>query len=169
MIIAKNKRYNQKEREKQMKKYNEFYRNWFNLYLSDSPGYRSPFPKYMIKDLKEIVFYKFELWLNSFSKQELNNITQKQIKKKFEELFKKIGLKLAKKEEDKISIQYPYIPRIGDEFHDPKSDPNHKKIGKIMDRFIIREKNKKIVRLILKNKNSKKNEHIDFEINTSQK
>lgn len=105
---------------------------WFN---NKDSHIRSPFPEYIRPDLKRIATQSFHNWINGLSSGSEKELNDEIIGEKFEEIIFEEGLKLVLTEDEKISINYPFLPKINDEIN---SDD---KLGKsvIIDRSVGKE------------------------------
>lgn len=114
----------------------EIVRQSFNFWFSDNGHIRSPFPAEIISTLKINSILQFQNWLNNLpsqvKKEEIDNV----IIEKFEEFLFESGLSLVQNEDQKISINYPFLPRIGDKINKEQEDDEHE----ILDRRIVHEK-----------------------------
>lgn len=90
----------------------------FKFWFNDNKHIRSPFPNYIHNDLKQKAtgqFYNWAKGLDPKAKDELNDET---VGEKFEEFIFESALGLIKTEDERITILYPFLPRLEDELKD---------------------------------------------------
>lgn len=83
---------------------------WF----ADNGHVRSPFPEYMREALANNAAEEMLNWtlqLKEVARKELNS---EMLSEKFEEMLFEEGLKLTQTDDERITIKYPFMPRLGD-------------------------------------------------------
>ncbi|MBL6663334.1 MAG: hypothetical protein ISP71_04435 [Flavobacteriales bacterium] len=105
---------------------------WFN---NEDLQIRSPFPEYIRPDLKRTATQAFYVWLNGLSEGAEKELNDEMIGEKFEEILFEEGLKLVHTEDEKISINYPFLPRLSDVIN--ANDESEKSV--IIDRSVVKE------------------------------
>lgn len=103
----------------------------FNFWYSDAEHIRSPFPDYIRTELRLLATDRFFDWAESLREEAKNDLNDEAVGEKFEEVIFETALGLVKTEDEKITILYPFLPRIGDELADAAGVKN-----KIVDREI---------------------------------
>ncbi|MBD3637544.1 MAG: hypothetical protein HUJ25_09340 [Crocinitomicaceae bacterium] len=106
----------------------------FEFWFSDNEHIRSPFPSYIHNDLKRIATEKFFAWakgLNPKAKDELND---EMVGEKFEEIIFESASHLVKTEDERITLLYPFLPRIGDPIQNEGEEES-----KVIDRKMVKE------------------------------
>jgi|WetSurMetagenome_2_1015567.scaffolds.fasta_scaffold559911_1 hypothetical protein len=105
--------------------------DWFQ----DSDTFRSPFPETMRDELSELTFRHFMEWTFQRLEQEAP-ISAEELGEKFSEIIRTIGLSLAKGEQERLSIYYPDLPRIGDPvtFHEANGEERQ---GVVTQRYLV--------------------------------
>lgn len=83
---------------------------WFN----NQVHIRSPFPEYMQKELATEAAASMLAWTRLLNDKARKELTSEMLAEKFEEFLFETGLRLAKTEDEKITIRYPFLPRTGD-------------------------------------------------------
>ena len=86
----------------------------FHFWFNDSNHIRSPFPNYIQNELKELAINKFSTWINNLKSEAEKEINDEIIGEKFEEIIFETAIPLVKTEDEKITILYPFLPRIQD-------------------------------------------------------
>lgn len=76
---------------------------------------RCPFPLEIQSSLIEMSCQKALAWFDKLSPEEHNKLKLDQVVEHLESLIFEEALKLVSHEDDKITIQYPFMPRIGDQ------------------------------------------------------
>lgn len=105
---------------------------WFN---NEDLQIRSPFPEYIRPDLKRVATQTFYVWLNGLSEGAEKELNDEMIGEKFEEILFEEGLKLVQTEDEKITINYPFLPRLNDTIN--ANDESEKSV--IIDRSVVKE------------------------------
>lgn len=83
-------------------------------WLTDNQHIRSPFPKEIHEQLAKNATGAMLLWasrLSDAAKKEHNDDT---LAERFEEILFESAMLLVKDEDEKITIRYPFMPRVGD-------------------------------------------------------
>lgn len=92
------------------------------FWFSDNERIRTPFPKEMQDELKKKAGTEFELWIDSFTEKDAAEVDDQELASVFEMLLFGEALKLVEEGNDDqvITINYPFLPRIGDTVNDEK-------------------------------------------------
>ena len=120
------------------------------FWFADKKHLRSPFPAYIQPELRRLAKKTFLDWLmqiKSRAEKEINDIIMVE---KFEELLFEQALRLVKTEDEKITINFPFLPRINDEVSTPKK----KEKSTVVDRSIVKEGDLVFLSLKMKNNNN---------------
>jgi hypothetical protein len=91
---------------------------WF----TDHEHVRSPFPEFMRKPLATESASKMLSWTNQLNDEAKKELSQEMLAEKFEELLFDTALGFAKTEDEKITIRYPFMPRVGDPINSVSED-----------------------------------------------
>lgn len=121
----------------------------FNFWFSDNNHLRSPFPAYMRDKLITQATDKFIDWTNQISDKAKKEINDEILAEKFEEIIFECALNLVLTEDEKLTIRYPFMPRIDDIINDHNEKSNHGK-SKVVDRFYHKKKDTAFLKLKLK-------------------
>ncbi|MDH5597585.1 MAG: hypothetical protein OEY34_00590 [Cyclobacteriaceae bacterium] len=105
-----------------------------NYWFYDHEFVRSPFPEYIREELSKKVDQKYMQWISEQKKEDLKDLTDEQLVEKFEEILFGIGIDLVKTEDEKLSILYPFMPRIGDAMED------HNKSHDVLQKYTVIER-----------------------------
>jgi len=106
----------------------------FAYWFKDHGHVRSPFPYYIQPLLKQNAtdaFFKWAVTLDPKAKDEVNDTI---VGEKFEEIIFQTATELVQTEDEKITLLYPFLPRIGDKI-DVKDSPE----SIVTDRQITKE------------------------------
>lgn len=109
----------------------------FDFWFKGKDHIRSPFPEYIRAELKKKSIRRFFEWtarLNVKASKEINDAV---IGEKFEEIIFETALGLVLTEDEKITINYPFLPRIGDEISN--NIENREENSLVVGRFIVKE------------------------------
>lgn len=133
----------------------------FNFWFTDNEHIRSPFPEYIRPILKEKavdLFFKWVSGLNPKAKDEMND---EMVAEKFEEIIFETASHLVKTDDEKITIQYPFLPRLDDEIS-ANENPDLK--SKIIDRALLKEGDDSFLKVKAEELASKKVWETKFEL-----
>lgn len=122
----------------------------FRFWFSNNNHIRSPFPNYIHTQLKVIATDKFYDWIAGLHPKTKDELNDEIVGEKFEELIFESALNLVKTEDEKTTILYPFLPRLGDKL---KNGINPDSV--IIDRMVIKEGDNNFLKIILENTKSK--------------
>lgn len=131
---------------------------WFN----DQGHIRSPFPKSIRKTLEEKTKVKFSNWTSKLSEGAKKEINDEIIAEKFEEILFETASELVSTEDEKLTILYPFMPRIGDTINPKDSSTNEE--SEIIARKHIRRNDESFLKVKLKSLSSGKEWETEFEL-----
>lgn len=106
----------------------------FEFWFTDNAYIRSPFPNYIRQELKNTSVDLFYQWANNLNEKAKEELNDEIIAEKFEEIIFEVASTLVMTEDEKLTILYPFMPRMGDQFKNEEE-----KEGKIIDRYIGKE------------------------------
>ena len=86
----------------------------FKFWFNDNQHIRSPFPSYIQTELKSVATAKFFEWANGLNPKAKEEFNDEMIGEKFEEIIFEVASTLVKTEDEKMTIMYPFLPRLGD-------------------------------------------------------
>lgn len=133
----------------------------FNFWFNDNKHIRSPFPTYIRKNLKEKAEAKFSDWTSKLSEQAKKEINDEIIAEKFEEILFETAAELVLTEDEKLTILYPFMPRIADIIN-PQENSNGE--SKIIDRAHLRRGDHSFLKVKLKAIESGNEWETEFEL-----
>lgn len=120
----------------------------FTFWFSDNEHIRSPFPEYIRPILKEKAVEDFFKWVSNLNPKAKEEVNDEMIAEKFEEIIFEAAMGLVHTEDEKITIQYPFLPRVDDEIRNNEEDVL---LSKIVDRALVKEGDTKFLKVKLEN------------------
>ena len=123
-----------KELESNTVESSELVEETFNFWLNDNGHIRSPFPTYIHSELRPLATTRFFEWAKSLNEEAKDELNDEAIGEKFEEIIFETATTLIKTEDERITILYPFLPRLGDNLKDDSDQEST-----IVDRSIIKE------------------------------
>ena len=115
----------------------------FNYWFSNHEHIRTPFPTEIHQELKIQTTSIFFDWIDGMKEQELNSMKDDEFAEMFETILFNEAMKLVEDDDKKLTIAYPFLPRLGDQV-------NHGQHGKgsvTARKEIISKDNKKLFEL----------------------
>ncbi|MBL7831848.1 MAG: hypothetical protein JNK41_12525 [Saprospiraceae bacterium] len=116
---------------------------------TDNEFFRSPFPNYVQESSGKEAISAFIDWTKSIPADEAKKMEQDVFIEKFEELLFNAASKLVKTEDEKLTLLYPFLPRLGDTMSKSHGD-NTSEDGQIIDRSIIKSGDESFLELKVK-------------------
>ena len=86
----------------------------FKFWFTDHQHIRSPFPRYIQSGLKEQTVKKFMLWISGLNEKSKSEINDVEVREKLEEIIFETAAGLVENDDEKLTVYYPFMPRIGD-------------------------------------------------------
>lgn len=120
----------------------------FTFWFSDNEHIRSPFPEYIRPILKENAVDAFFKWVSNLNPKAKEEVNDEMIAEKLEEIIFETAMGLVHTEDEKITIQYPFLPRVDDEIRNNEEDIQ---ISKIIDRTLTKEGDTQFLKVKLEN------------------
>ena len=133
----------------------------FNFWFNDHEHIRSPFPVYIREMLKEKTTNKFFDWTAKISERAKKEINDVIVAEKFEEILSETASEMVLTEDEKLTILYPFMPRIGDVIN-PKDSPDGE--SKVIDRTHRKRGDNAFLKVKLKTIDSEKEWETEFEL-----
>lgn len=131
-----------------------------NYWFSNHEHIRSPFPAEIRDSLKENSCYVFTEWLKGLPENDRINMPENEFAEMFETFLFNEALKLVDDEDRKLTIIYPFMPRVGDTV-------NHgiNGTGEVIGRReLVSAKNRKLFELTVLIRDSGKTWKTQFEL-----
>ncbi len=131
----------------------------FHFWFNDNNHLRSPFPNYIHNELRELAVIKFTKWIKNLKSEAEKEINDEIVGEKFEEIIFETAIPLVKTEDEKITIHYPFLPRI----NDPINNHNNES-SVIVDRMIAKNGDTKYLKVMLETLKDKRKWETKFEL-----
>lgn len=131
----------------------------FKFWFTDNQHIRSPFPGYVQNELKGIATDRFFNWANGLNPKAKDELNDEAVGEKFEECIFESALKLIKTEDERITILYPFLPRLGDNLSD-----DGKEASSVIDREIYKEGDMSFLKIKCKTDGSEDKWETSFEL-----
>ncbi len=106
----------------------------FDFWFNDREHIRSPFPTYIRPELRRKATDLFFNWSANLKEEAKDEMNEEMVAEKFEEIIFETATTLVKTQEERLTILYPFLPRIGDQLKNEKGDAGH-----ITDRWMKKE------------------------------
>jgi hypothetical protein len=90
----------------------------FDFWFNDREHIRSPFPEYIRPQLKILATEKFYNWASNLNEKAKDEINEDIVCERFEEIIFETALDLVLTEDEKITIKYPFLPRVDDSIYE---------------------------------------------------
>ena len=136
-----------------------------NFWFSDNNHIRCPFPESIKNELAFTVKEKFSSWLSKLSNDAEKEINDDVMAEKFEEMLFETALHLVKTEDERITIQYPFMIRVGDEVESvDKEKSDHTFRSKVTSRKLAKREDNIYLQVTLQNLNTNEIWETEFEI-----
>ncbi len=134
----------------------------FKFWFKDDNHIRSPFPSYIKHDLQEKSIAKFFEWASNLHPKAKDEVNDEIIAEKFEEIIFEIASQLVMTEDEKLTIEYPFLPRLGDVIFEDVE--NKKGESTVVDRSKINEDDNSFMKIKLQNINTQENWETKFSL-----
>lgn len=135
----------------------------FNFWYSGNNHIRSPFPFYIREKLREQATEKFIDWCSKISDKAKKDINDEILAEKFEEIIFECALKMVLTEDEKLTIRYPFLLRIGDTIN-AKDLAAGKATSKVIDRWYEKKGDNAFMKVKLENSVSGEKWETEFEL-----
>ncbi len=135
----------------------------FNFWFVDNQHVRSPFPQYIQKGLKLEAANKFLYWAGRISEQAKKEINDEILAEKFEEIIFETALGMALTEDERLTINYPFMPRVGDELQQ-NDQQGITTTSTITERIYFKKDDEAFIKIKLKNNVNGDEWETDFEL-----
>ncbi len=94
--------------------HSELVQEAIKFWFTDTAHIRSPFPVYIQAQLKEQCTPQFADWIAKLSEKAKDDINDEIMAEKFEEILFEAALPIVKTEDERITLLFPFLPRLGD-------------------------------------------------------
>ncbi|MBI2260003.1 MAG: hypothetical protein HYU67_14020 [Flavobacteriia bacterium] len=117
----------------------------FQFWFNGQEHIRSPFPAYIQSELKVLATEKFEQWLKNLNEEAKDEVVDEIIAEKFEEILFEQAHQLVLTEDERLTILYPFLPRLGDQLKDDQGVESE-----IVDRMLHNDKDERFLEIVCK-------------------
>lgn len=116
----------------------------FNFWFADRQHIRSPFPKYIHEILRRQATNRFFEWAKDLNNKAKEDLNEPLVAEKLEEIIFATAMDLVKTFDEKLTIRYPFLPRMGDEINRDGASA-----GIVVDRLTVRENDIEYMKLVV--------------------
>jgi hypothetical protein len=85
-----------------------------DYWLNDHEEVRSPFPQYIHEELPPVVIGKYVRWINSLADSIRETMKEEMLMERFEEMLFDEAYHMVQTDDEKITVRYPFMMRVGD-------------------------------------------------------
>ena len=135
----------------------------FGFWFSDKEHIRSPFPVYIREPLTTKALDNFFDWVNKISDDARKDINDEIIAEKFEEILFETALPMVMTEDERLTIRYPFMMRIGD-IVSVKEVPENEATSEVIDRSFLKKGDFAFMKVKLRNTVTGKEWEREFEL-----
>jgi hypothetical protein len=133
----------------------ELVRQALKFWFADNDHIRSPFPQYIQVETQRQSVKKFGEWLDHLTEKAKDDVNDEILAEKFEECLFEAALELVEEEDERITLLYPFLPRIGDPVSAQVEGPAYQP-SQVQARKLISEGDNKFLQLEMKENTSDK-------------
>ena len=138
----------------------DFFESSFQFWFNNNEHIRSPFPEKIQAELREKTFRIFMEWVKELSEEEKSKHEDEEIAEVFEMILFNQAIEMVEDEDQKITICYPFLPRLGDLVQDMVRGPS-----KVIERRLdVNEDEKKYMKVMLKSEENLQEWETEFEL-----
>ena len=138
-------------------------REALKFWFADNDHIRSPFPGYIQVETQKKAVEQFAAWLDRLNEKAKDDVNEEILAEKFEETLFEAGLELVETEDERITLLYPFLPRLGDPVSIGAAEIAHKP-SKIIGRSLSSEGDTKFLDLQLQETESAKTWNTKMEL-----
>lgn len=139
---------------------NDFFEVSFKFWFNDNEEIRTPFPENIQSELKEKTYRVFMEWVFELSDEEKSKIENDEIAETFEMILFNQAMGMVEDEDQKITICYPFMPRLGDVVDDEQRGSSE-----IVERKVdLKKDDKKYLKIKLKSESVSQEWETEFEL-----
>jgi len=131
----------------------------FKFWFTDNQHIRSPFPDYIKTQLKEEATHKFFEWVSSINPKAKEELNDEMVGEKFEEIIFEAASTMIKTDDERITIMYPFLPRLGDKLQKENDTDSI-----VIDRSILKEGDNSYLKVMLENIETKEKWDTKFDL-----
>lgn len=109
----------------------------FDFWFNGKDHIRSPFPEYIRTDLVRKSVERLAEWTAQLTESAAKEVNDVIVGEKFEEIVFETALGLVHTEDERLTINYPFMPRLGDKIED--GAPGNKQTSTVIERSVLKE------------------------------
>lgn len=133
------------------------------FWFKDHEHIRSPFPAYIRESLRDSSVSAFERWCQSIKPDAAKDINEEILAEKFEEILFEIALGMVATEDEKLTVRYPFMPRIGDVIR-VQGVPDASSESKVTDRWQFKKGDEAFLKVKMLNLETGESWETEFEL-----
>jgi hypothetical protein len=138
----------------------DFFEESFKFWFVDNEHIRSPFPGEVQEQLKEKTSRVFMEWVYELKDEDKAKLENDEIVETFEMILFNQAMELVTDEDQKITVCYPFLPRLGDVVDDEEKGAS-KVVGRKLD---VNKDEKKYLKVKLKSETVTQEWETEFEL-----
>ncbi len=123
----------------------------FTYWFTDHGHVRSPFPAHMHDKLREQVLAAFSAWVLQLDAKALDEMNEEVAFGKFEEVLFHEGVRLARTEDEVLTLRFPFLPRLGDRIEGGGTVEGRAGENIVRKRNLVREEKDEFLRVEVEN------------------
>ncbi len=85
-----------------------------NFWFNGQDEVRSPFPDYIKPELYKLSSKRFNEWVAKLNDEARKELNDEILAERFEEILFEAAYQLVQQEDERITIKYPFMPRVND-------------------------------------------------------
>lgn len=148
-----------KELDRDTVESSEMVEHTFKFWFNTNEHIRSPFPDYVKEQVKKDSTERFFEWVSGLNPKAKDEMNDEMVGEKFEELIFESALTLIKTDDERITIMYPFLPRLGD-----KLQKENDSDSVIIDRALLKEGDQSYLKINLENIDTKEKWETKFDL-----
>lgn len=138
----------------------DFMEHGFRFWFDKNNHIRSPFPQEIRKEIEENTFKTFLEWTWGLTEKEKREMKDEELIEMFEVVLFNEAMKIVETDDQRLTIAYPFMPRLGDTVKDEVHG-----YGIIKERKpIVTKDDKKLIELTITSDVSEKTWKTEFEL-----
>ncbi len=122
----------------------------FAFWFSNNEHIRSPFPEYIKDELRILATDNFLSWTSQISEKAKKDVNDEILAEKLEEIIFEKAHDMVTTEDEKLTVKYPFMLRVGDFINAKDADPM-KDNSKVIEREIIKRGDEVLMKVKLQN------------------
>ena len=148
-----------KELDRNSVESSELVEQTFKFWFNDNDHIRSPFPNYIQNELKQLATDRFYEWASTVNPEAKDEVNDEVVAEKFEEIIFETATSLIKTEDERITILYPFLPRLEDQLKDENGQD-----CLVKDRVLMKEGDNSYLEIKMEDISSKEIRGTKFEL-----